>query len=62
VDINPAFEELNTSDIISLSFYAVGVRYIDEFYIPSIEEAENAIKLAEKVKQFVLTHLKNLGI
>jgi len=42
-----------------LGFYAVEIRYPDEFYIPSITEAKEAFQIAQKVKDFVL---KKLGI
>ncbi|MGI6393683.1 MAG: nucleotidyltransferase domain-containing protein [bacterium] len=37
-----------------LTPYGTVVRYPDDFYMPTIEEAENAIKLAEIVKDAVL--------
>ena len=50
------FEKLN---IGNLKVYAVDVRYPDEFYIPSIEEAKESFKIASQIKEFVL---KKLGI
>ncbi len=41
-----------------LEYYAVEVRYPDEFYIPSVEEAKEAFKAAERVKDFVFGKLK----
>jgi len=35
------------------------VRYPDEFYIPSVNEAKECIEVARKVKEFVL---KKLGV
>ncbi len=37
-----------------LTDYAVEVRYPDEFYIPSVEEAKEAYKSATFIKEFVL--------
>uniref|UniRef100_A0A7V5XH28 HEPN domain-containing protein n=1 Tax=Thermodesulfobacterium geofontis TaxID=1295609 RepID=A0A7V5XH28_9BACT len=41
-----------------LTEYAVDVRYPEEFYIPSVEEAKEALNAATKVKEFVLRKLK----
>ncbi|MGH7792379.1 MAG: HEPN domain-containing protein [Thermodesulfobacteriota bacterium] len=43
----------------NLSFYAVEIRYPDEFYTPSLNEAEESFQIAIDVKNFVL---KKLGI
>ena len=40
-----------------LTDYAVDIRYAEEFYVPSLEEAQDAIKKAEIVKHFVLARL-----
>ncbi len=40
-------------DVGSLSFYGVEIRYPDEFYIPSIEEARACSAIAANVKEFV---------
>lgn len=40
-----------------LASYAIDIRYPDEFYIPSIKEAEEAFKLATFAKDFVLKKL-----
>lgn len=53
--IDSTFIELR--DAILLSEYAVELRYIDDFFIPSIDEAHNAFRLAVKVKEFVLRRL-----
>ncbi len=42
-----------------LTDYAIEVRYPDEFYIPSVDEAKQAFKSATKVKEFVS---RKLGI
>ncbi len=61
--LDPEFEDLLKDINISiLSHYAVSARYppADPFEeaFPSIEEAERAIKSAEKVRDFVLRKLK----
>lgn len=44
-----SFEEL--SDVVLLTEYAVELRYADDFFIPSIEEARNAYLLALRVNR-----------
>ncbi len=44
-------------DIGNLSFYAVEVRYPDDFYIPSEEEASECLKIARTVKEFIFKKL-----
>ena len=55
--IDKEFEKLYEI-IEGLTEYAIDVRYPDEFYIPSIEEAKEAFDIATKVKEFVLRKLK----
>jgi HEPN domain-containing protein len=50
------FEKVN---IGNLSFYAVEIRYPDEFIIPSIDEAKECVKIAKEVKEFVLKKIKD---
>jgi len=52
--VDPAFGGLSAG---RLTHYAVQFRYPDEFYIPSIEEAKEALRLAERIKDFVLEKL-----
>ncbi len=51
-------EDFQSLDVGNLSDYGVEVRYPDEFYIPTIEEAKECFKRAEHVKDFVLNKLK----
>jgi HEPN domain-containing protein len=48
------FENLSMGDLKS---YAVEVRYPDDFYIPSIEEARECFKIASEIKNFVFKKL-----
>lgn len=57
IDIDNSFRELLEQEIDMLTDYAVDLRYAENFYIPSKEEAYDAIKKAEFVKQFVLDRL-----
>jgi len=52
------FEKLDKERIFELTFYAVDLRYLDEFYIPSIEEAKSALNIATEVKEFILQKLE----
>jgi HEPN domain-containing protein len=45
-------------DTGNLSHFAVEIRYPGEFYMPSLEEAQKCVKLAETVRAFVLNKLK----
>jgi len=51
--------EFKEVELGNLSSYAVEIRYPDEFYIPSVEEARKSFALAGKLKEFVL---KKLGL
>jgi len=43
-----------------LSFYAVGVRYPDEFYIPSVEEAKECFRIASTVRGSMKKELESM--
>jgi HEPN domain-containing protein len=40
-----------------LSDYAIEIRYPDDFYIPSVEEANRCFDIASNVKEFILKKL-----
>ncbi len=48
------FELLENIQIDKLTIYATELRYPDNFYIPTLDEAKEAIELAEKTKEFVI--------
>ena len=52
------FENLYSLSAHKLTRYAVIVRYPDEFYIPSLQEAEESVQIAEDVKKFVLNRME----
>uniref|UniRef100_A0A7V5XFD0 HEPN domain-containing protein n=1 Tax=Thermodesulfobacterium geofontis TaxID=1295609 RepID=A0A7V5XFD0_9BACT len=54
LEIDDTFQNL---DFKNLSQYAVEIRYPDEFYLPTTEEADECLKLAENVKNFILSKL-----
>lgn len=47
------FSDLDRDKVSSLGFYAVEVRYPDEFYNPSLGEAKECYEIALKVKEFI---------
>jgi hypothetical protein len=51
---DPDFAKLHVGN---LTFYAVEVRYPNEFYIPSVEEAQESFEIVLKVKDFILEKL-----
>lgn len=55
--IDTSFSELIDKNIDELTDFAVEIRYADEFYFPSIEEARDAIEKAEFVRSFVLSRI-----
>jgi HEPN domain-containing protein len=52
ISLDSSFEEI--FEVKILTEYAVELRYPDDFYIPSLEEAKEAYQLAQKVRKFVL--------
>ena len=60
--INSEFQNLYDLGVDELTDYAIDIRYGDEFYFPSIEEAQEAIKLAEIVREFVIKAFEKLGV
>ena len=55
------FEKLYEINAHKLTRYAVQVRYPDDFYIPTIEDAKEAIRIAQKVKRFIRKKLREKG-
>ena len=50
-------DEFKTLSVGDLSFYAVEVRYPDDFYVPTLEEAQECYTLAMNIKNFILKRL-----
>lgn len=63
-EIDRDFENILTEEEISrLNFYAVESRYPESIdFEPEVEEAKEAIEIAEKVKEFVIKKLKEKGL
>jgi len=47
------FRNLPTGELSRLSFYAVQIRYPENYYTPSRKEAKKAVNIAEKLINFV---------
>jgi len=47
------FRNLPTEELSRLSFYAVQIRYPENYYTPSRKEAKKAVEIAEKLISFV---------
>lgn len=60
-DIDVDFLSLHQLDVGHLTDYAVTIRYGDDFYMPSVEEAERALQIAEQVREFVRSKLAQSG-
>jgi HEPN domain-containing protein len=56
--IDKEFDTLHDSSF--LSDYAVELRYPDDFYIPDIEEAQEAFNKAHEIKEFVSSKCLNI--
>ena len=50
---------MNRDEADSLTDYAVEIRYPDVWLESTIEDAQEAIKIAKKVKLFVLSKIKS---
>lgn len=55
------FKKLQETGAIELTDYAVEIRYGEEFYFPTLDEAKEAIEICEKLKEFVVSKLKAKG-
>ncbi|MEO0156667.1 MAG: HEPN domain-containing protein, partial [candidate division WOR-3 bacterium] len=60
-EIDLEFKELQKTGAIELTDYAVEIRYGEEFYFPTLDEAKEAVEICEKVKEFVVSKLKAKG-
>ena len=61
LDLDRNFEILKDKNISYLTSYAVEFRYPDDYYMPTIEEAEEAYNTALFVKDFVIERLQESG-
>ena len=56
------FKELDTEEIANLTFYAVEIRYPEDYIELTIDEAEELYKIARKVRDFARGKLKEKGL
>ena len=56
-EIDPAFDALYQKQADSLTIYGVEIRYPDDFYMPSRNEAESSIEIALFAHEFVRAKL-----
>ena len=59
---NKDFKELDSEEISNLTFYAVEIRYPEEYIELTISEAEELYKIARKVRDFVRGKLREKGL
>lgn len=60
-EIDESFKILLKPEIVKLTDYAVEIRYGEDFYFPSVDEAKEAIEICEKVIEFTMRKLKERG-
>jgi HEPN domain-containing protein len=60
-EIDNDFQIIYNYKAHELTSYAIEVRYGEEEYFPSVDEAREAVEIAKKVKEFVLKKLKERG-
>jgi len=61
LELDPEFQKLFDMNVDRLTEYSIEIRYPEEFFFPSIEEAKKAIELAEKAKAFILKKFQERG-
>ena len=61
IEIDPDFKKLEEMGVQELTVYSVQSRYPDFFYEITIEDAKEAIRIAQKVKRFVRKKLREKG-
>ena len=52
--------ELNELNLGNLSQYGVAIRYPDDFYMPTLSEADEAIRIAEHIRKFAVGKIEEL--
>ncbi|HUT54345.1 MAG TPA: HEPN domain-containing protein [bacterium] len=55
--LDPSFEQI-MEKAESLSPYAVAIRYPDDFWMPKLEDAQEAFAIAREIKDFILQRMK----
>ncbi len=62
IDKDTKFERLDKDRIYELTFYAVEIRYPEEYIELSIDEARALYETAKEVKEFVVERLRENGL
>ena len=60
-EIDAAFAELETWQVDDLTEYATTLRYGEDFFMPDEKETRRAIRMAERVWDFVMERLRKRG-
>ncbi len=60
IESDKDFIEIEKMDVEKFTIYATELRYPDFFYMPSIEEAKEAVKKAEFVREFVMKKIEGV--
>lgn len=60
-EIDPEFGELFASQADTLTIYGTEIRYPDDFYIPSREEAASCVQIALNARQFIRSRFEVAG-
>ncbi len=58
IAVDPSFDTLKGLNAASLTSYAIGARYPDDFYMPTYLESQKAVAIAEDVRNFILSKIK----
>ena len=61
IEIDKGFKKLDIETLEKLSFYAVEIRYPGELYIPSLQEAREAVEIAKNLRTFIFEKLGAIG-
>lgn len=60
-DIDPNFSQMEQWNVDILTEYATTVRYAEEFYTPTLQEAQKAFEIAQNAREFVRKKLTEKG-
>jgi HEPN domain-containing protein len=60
-DIDSEFSQMEPWDVDILTEYATTIRYAEEFYTPTLQEAQKAFEIARNVREFVRRKLTEKG-
>lgn len=58
ITLDAEFTKFDKNEFHKLTEYAVALRYPDDFFMPSLEETKEAIKMADDIVGFVLPKMQ----